>query len=178
MIKESKCILCEKEARISGVSGKDAAFIECEKCGNYVLASPELFEKAYIHMPREKRAMLSAYTRELYELEEEPPELEDPDTLEEIIAGYENKTFDEKLENLIWYLRKKSKEFSDSVSWDAEKDYPITYSLSPQGFTKIRDLSIEKGFVEWPARGTGLKLTEEGWRLSTEIIKKKVKTKK
>lgn len=91
---------------------------------------------------------------------------------EEIITEYENKTLDEKLENLIWYIKKKSSQFGDSVSQDARKDYPITYSLSPEGFTKIRDLAIKNGLLDWPARGTGLKLKEEGWKLGTELMKR------
>lgn len=167
----SKCILCEKDAEKSSVQGKDGYLAECATCGKYFLGSPELFEGSYTGMPREKRAMLSAYTREHFERGEELPELEDANALKEIITQYENKTLDEKLENLIWYIRKKSPQFGDSISWDAQKDYPITYSLSPQGFTKIRDLAINKDLLDWPARSTGLKLTEEGWKMGTELMK-------
>lgn len=171
MSEEFKCILCEKNAQRSGVQGKDEYLAECTTCGKYFLGSPEIFEGSYTSMPREKRAMVSAYTRELFERGEEPPELGDSDALKEIIAKYENKTLDEKLENLIWYIRKKSSQFGDSVSWDAQKDYPITYSLSPEGFTKIRDLAIEKDLLDLPARGTGLKLKEDGWKMGTELMK-------
>jgi len=169
MSEELKCILCEKNARGSDVQGKSASFVECNTCGNYEFE--RFFEKAYIYMPKEKRAMLSAYSRNRFEHEEEPPELRDPKNLEEIIAVCESKALDEKLKNLIWYIRKKSHQFGDSVSWNAEKDYPITYSLSPQEFTKIRDLAIEKGLLLWKARGVGLELTEEGWKMGIELMK-------
>jgi len=177
MSKEGRCYLCEKNANVSSATNerKDANRVECETCKIYYLDAPIMFRKEYEEMPREKRAMLSSYTRERFEHREKPPELGDPDALKEIIASYENKTLDEKLENLIWYIRKNSPQFGGSVSWDAEKDYPITYSLSPQGFTKMRDLAIKKGLLDWPARGTGLKLTEEGWKLGTELVKRRKK---
>jgi len=166
----SKCILCEKDAEKSGVQGKDGYLAECVTCGKYFLGSPGIFEGSYTGMPREKRAMISAYTRELFERGEATPEFGDSDALKEIITEYENKTLDEKLENLIWYIRKKSSQFGDSISWDAGKDYPITYSLSPEGFTKIRDLAMEKDLLDWPARGVGLRLKEEGWKMGTDSV--------
>ena len=172
MSEKFKCILCEKDAEKSGVQGKDGYLAECATCGKYFLGSPEIFEGSYTGMPREKRAMLSAHTRELFERGEAPPEFGDSNALKEIITEYENKTLDEKLENLIWYIRKKSPQFGDSVSWDARKDYPITYSLSPEGFTKIRDLAMKKDLLDWPARGAGLKLKEEGWTLGKKLMER------
>jgi len=122
-------------------------------------------------MPRENRAMLSAYTRERFELGVEPPELGDPKNLEGIIAEYKNKTAGEKLKNLVWHIRKKSPQFGDSVSLDAEKDYPITYSLSLEGFTEILKNPIGQKLIE-PTE-SGLKLTEEGWTLGTELMESK-----
>ncbi len=172
MSEKFTCILCEKDAEKSGVQGKDGYLAECPTCGKYFLGSPEMFEGSYTGMPREKRTMISAYTRERFERGEEPPEFGDSDALKEIITEYENKTLDEKLENLIWYIRKKSPQFGDSVSWDARKDYPITYSLSPEGFTKIRDLAMKKDLLDWPARGAGLKLKEEGWTLGKKLMER------
>ncbi len=171
MNEKTICILCEKDAEKSGVQGKDGYLAECAICGKYFLASPELFEGSYTGMPREKRAMLSAYTRERFEHGGEPPELGDPDLLKDIITEYENKTAGEKLKNLVWYIRKKSPQFGDSVSLDAEKDYPITYSLSPQGFTEIHNNPIGQKLIE-PTE-SGFKLTEEGWTLGTELMESK-----
>ena len=168
MNEKTICIICEKDAEKSGVQGKDGYLAECATCGKYFLASPELFEGSYTGMPREKRAMLSAYTRERFERGEEPPELGDPDVLEEIIAKYENKTAGEKLKNLILYIRKKSPQFDDSILLEAEKDYPITYSLSPEGFTEILNNPIGQKLIE-PTE-SGFKLTEEGWTLGTELM--------
>ena len=168
MSQEEKCILCEKDAEKSGIQGKDGYLAKCDICGEYFLGSPELFEGSYTGMPREKRTMLSAYTRERFERREEPPELGDPDVLEEIIAKYENKTAGEKLKNLILYIRKKFPQFDDSILLEAEKDYPITYSLSPEGFTEILNNPIGQKLIE--STESGFKLTEEGWTLGTELM--------
>ena len=168
---EAKCILCEEEARVEAgrKEGKlmDAIFVYCETCKKYYLDAPDMYEQE--KMPREKRRMLSAYTRERFEFREKPPEIGDPDTLTDIIAKYEGKTVDEKLENLIWYLRKESKEYGDSVPWGIERDYPITYSLSPQGFEKIVHLARDKGLLVIVSRDS-LELTEEGWKLGSKIV--------
>ncbi len=168
MIEESKCVLCQKESKVSSAPEKDASFIECDTCGHYLLASPELFEKSYTEMPREKRAMLSAYTRNLFEHGREPPELGDPDLLKEIMVEYENKKAGEKLKNLILYMRKKSPQFDDITSLDSEKDYPLTYSLSPQGFIDTINNPIGQKLIKSTA--SGFKLTEEGWKFSNELM--------
>ena len=171
MSEKSTCILCEKDAIVSGESGKDVNFVKCETCGKYYLGEPTELVKHYREkVPREKKAMISAYVRELFERGAEPPLLGYPH--EEIIAEYENKTLDEKLENLVWYIRKMFSQFGDSVSWDAVKDYPITYSLSAKGCTEVRDVAIKRGLLYWPAISTVLKLKEEGWTLGTKLMER------
>ncbi len=168
MNEKTICIICEKDAEKSGVQGKDGYLAECATCGKYFLASPELFEGSYTGMPREKRTMLSAYTRERFEHGGEPPVLGYPD--EDIITEYENKIAAENLENLIWYTRKKSPQFGDSVFLEAKKDYPITYSLSPEGFTEILDDAIGQKLIE--SAESGFKLTEKGWTIGTELMER------
>jgi hypothetical protein len=89
---------------------------------------------------------------------------------EGIITKYANKNLAEKLENLIWYIRKKSPQFGDSVLLEAEKDYPITYSLSLEGFTEILNNAIEQGLIE--STESGFKLTEKGWIIGTELMER------
>ena len=166
MSQEEKCYLCEKSASISLVTG-DKYDVSCEICGRYIFLNGAN-EIEYNKMPGEKRAMLCAYTRECFELGEEPPELGDPKSFEELIEEYENKSAGEKLKNLVWYIRKKSVQLGDSVSLDAEKDYPITYSLNPEGFADILKNPIGQKLIE-PTE-SGSKLTEEGWTLGTELM--------
>ena len=166
MSHNEKCYLCEKSARVSFITvGKYE--VNCEICGRYIFLNG-INEVEYNKMPRENRTMFSAYTRERFEHGGEPPELGDPDLLKDIITEYENKTAGEKLKNLVWYIRKKSPQFDDSVSLDAEKDYPITYSLSLEGFTEIFNNPIGQQLIE-PTE-SGFKLTEEGWTLGTELM--------
>jgi hypothetical protein len=169
MSQEEKCYLCEKSASVSFLTG-DKYEVDCEICGRYIFLNGTN-EIEYNKMPRENKAMLSAYTRESFELGEEPPELGEPENLEEIIEEYRSKSAGEKLKNLIWFIRKKSPQFGDSVSVDAEKDYPVTYSLSPEGFTEIIKNPIGQKLIEHTE--SGLKLSEEGWTLGTELMESK-----
>jgi hypothetical protein len=169
MSQQEKCYLCEESAGISLITG-DKYEVNCEICGKYIFLDGKN-EVRYSKMPRDKKAMLSAYSRERFELGEEPPRLGDPKNLIEIIEEYESKTAGEKLKNLIWYLRIKSPQLGDSVSIDAEKDYPITYSLSHEGFTEIVKNPIGQKLIEHTE--SGLKLTEEGWTLGTELMESK-----
>ena len=89
---------------------------------------------------------------------------------EDIITEYANKNLGEKLENLIWYIRKKSPQLGDSVLLEAEKDYSITYSLSLEGFTEILNNAIEQGLIE--STESGFKLTEKGWTIGTELMQR------
>ena len=172
MSQEEKCYLCEKTASVSLITG-DKYDVNCDICGRYIFLNATN-ETEYNKMPREEKAMLSAYSRERFELGEEPPEFGKPEDLEEIIEEYKSKTAGEKLKNLIWYLRIKSSQLGDSVSLHAEKDYPITYSLSHEGFTEIIKNPIGQQLIE-PTE-SGLKLTEEGWTLGTELMESKERT--
>jgi hypothetical protein len=167
----AKCILCEQECERHHPQGMDGYEVECQTCGRYFLASPEIFEAAYIKMPREKRSMISAYTRELFEQGKERPELGDDDLLASVIEEYENKTDDQRLENLILFLRKRSKEFGVAVDINEARDYPITYSLSKDGFSAILKVAKDRGLLEEGTAGLGGRLTEEGWKMGTRVMK-------
>lgn len=174
---EQKCCLCEKTAKVTSAvdENKDANRVGCETCGIYYLGSPTLFEKDYKEMPREKKAMLSAYTREQFELGKKPPELGDTDALEGIIAEYENKSDDEKLENLIWYIRKGSPQFGDSIEFISSVNYPIVYGLEENDYLQKLASAVDKGLVH-PIRGRyeeGIKLTRKGWRRGTELMEER-----
>jgi hypothetical protein len=169
----AKCVLCEQESKRFKEQRSDGYAVECETCGRYFLDAPEIFEGGYINMPREKRAMISAYTRELFEQGKERPELEDDELLAGIIEEYEGKTDDQKLENFILFLRKRSKQFRDLVEVNKERYYPITYSLSEEGLLAILKLGKERGLLTEETPGTVIRLTEAGWKIGTNLIKTK-----
>ena len=172
---KEECILCKKIAEVGRPNAKKGEFyVECDICKNY--SYDHFFKSAYISMTEDKRAMISAYTRECYELEIEPPKLGDPDHLREKREEYKNKTNDEKLDNLILYLKKNSKRFGDSIPWDEKKDYPITYSPNHQEAAEIVHQAFKQGLKEEGARGVALKLTWEGWKRG-EYLEKRNKMK-
>lgn len=115
---KERCILCGKIAEISRILGKDESSVKCDTCGIYI--HDNFFRDSYLKLPEYERAMISAYTRECYERREETPKLADPDHSKEIIVNYKNKTLDEKLDNLILYL-KKSPDIFEIVSLGMKK---------------------------------------------------------
>ncbi|NIM58148.1 MAG: hypothetical protein GTO16_04290 [Candidatus Aminicenantes bacterium] len=170
MNEQAICVLCEKFAEKAHIPDKVGYFIKCDACGEYFLASPEIFESSYATLPREKRTMISCYTRDCFEHRREPPQLEDAGYLTGIITEYEHKTIDDKLKNLIFYIRKKSAQSGDRVFLEARKDYPVTYSLGPEGFAEILNNAIEQRLIK--STETGFELTEQGWKLGTELFEK------
>jgi hypothetical protein len=167
MNEQAICILCFKNAEKAQIPDRDGYFIKCDICGEYFLASPEIFESSYTAMPREKRTMISSYTRDSFEHRKEPPQLEDSGYLKGIITEYENKTLDDKIKNLILFIRKKSPQYGYNVLLEAEKDYPITYSPDPEAFREILNKAIEQRLIKYIE--SGFELTEQGWKLSTEL---------
>ncbi|NIO49385.1 MAG: hypothetical protein GTN73_08145 [Candidatus Aminicenantes bacterium] len=168
MNEQATCILCEKNAEKAHIPGKVGYFIKCGTCGEYFLASPEIFQSSYTNLPREKKAMISSYTRDCFEHGKEPPQLEDAGYLRGIITEYENKTVDDRVKHLIMYIRKKSPQYGYNVLLEAEKDYPITYSMGPEGFTEIINDAIEQGLIK--SIESGFELTEKGYSLGTELL--------
>jgi hypothetical protein len=168
MNEQTICILCEKSAEKAHIPGKVGYFIKCAICGEYFLASPEIFESSYTDMPREKRAMISSYTRDCFEQRKEPPQLEDAGYLTGIITEYENKTIDDRVKHLVMYIRNKSPQFGYNVLLEAEKDYPITYSMSPEGFAEIINHAIEQGLIK--SIESGFELTDQGWKLGSALL--------
>ncbi|MBN2433628.1 MAG: nucleotide-binding protein [Spirochaetes bacterium] len=166
---KNKCILCGEVAETTKIEQKSEYSVKCRTCGEYIY--DHFFENSYLNMPKEERAMISAFTREFSELGMEPPKLDNPDYLEVNIKKYKNKTIEEKLNNLILYLKKKSSYLGDNIDWDEKKDYPITYSPNPQEFSKIRDLAKSRNLIYWRSADSGLELTGDGWE-KAEIVEK------
>jgi len=170
------CILCGRIAEASKSQGKAEYSITCNTCGIYIY--DHFFKGAYLSMREDERAMISAYARECFELGNEPPKLKDSDNLKGIIAEYKSKIIEEKLNNLLFYVRKRSKFLGDSVPWAEEKDYPITYSPYPQESSKIRDLAINRNLLYWKSRDSGLELSGDGWEETEKLQKESIGTMK
>jgi hypothetical protein len=66
------------------------------------------------------------------------------------------------------YIRRKSPQYGYNVLLEAEKDYPITYSLDPEGFRDILNKAIEQRLIKYIE--SGFELTDQGWKLGTELL--------
>ena len=177
------CVLCNKEERNwERISGTELYHLECDTCGRYVSGS--LNDLGLNAMSPEDRAMLSAYTRELYEHGVDEAKLHnlDDQQKERILERYRKKSLDDKLNNFIQYVAKNTSYFGEEKVIDYRKDYPITYSKNLKEFANIFSLAENLGFIDCHVvDGTTeqfIKLTALGWKKSEEIKESGVLSKK
>jgi nucleoside 2-deoxyribosyltransferase len=168
------CILCGNEGKnYQHFTGTERYHIECDICGRYISSS--FGDLGFKNMPDEEKAMLTAYTRELFEYNSPEPQLDvlaEQNQIDVIIQSYKKKSINDKLENFIRFLAKQTSYFGKELKIDFRKDYPITYSKTTDEIENIfflcRDLNLIKiqGIhgLEQPA-----KLTLRGWQKSEEI---------
>jgi len=178
----SICVLCNQEVRnCEHISGTELYHLECDTCGRYVSGSfNDLGLKA---MSPEDRAMLSAYTREFYEHGADETELHnlDEQQTERILENYRIKSLDDKLNNFIQYIAKKTTYFGEEIEIDSRKDYPITYSKNIDEFENVFFLTKKLGFIECNSDKSDeqdIKLSALGWAKSKEINKSGIQSKK
>lgn len=160
------CILCNQSAReFQRESRSEVYFLYCTICGKYKSASFN-DETTFSRMTQNKKAMLSAYTRELYEYDSPTPELHtlsDQNQIDKIIQRYSKKTVIEKLNNLVLYVGKKTQYFGEPLHIHGENDYPITYSLNREEFENIKNQAFAAHFFRQPTSGGNVILTWDGW---------------
>jgi nucleoside 2-deoxyribosyltransferase len=166
MASNTTCVICGQDAFRDMPNTKKGEYLyKCETCGKFWFDSFTLmtFEKgAY----KEDRAMISAYTRELFEYNNDPPKFFTPpkgEEIEKIIERYKKKTAFEKLDNLILYLERKSRYFGATLKILSERDYPITYSKNKFEFDKIYEHAKEIGLIKFPS-GSDQANTELTWK--------------
>jgi nucleoside 2-deoxyribosyltransferase len=122
------------------------------------------------------RAMLSAYTRELYEHDSPIPDLAALDTegqIERIIEKFKKKTVFEKLDNLILYLGKKSHFFGEPLFTDKLTDFPLTYSNNDREFEKMFQYAISVRYISHPGPqggGGNTVLEMKGWERAEKLL--------
>jgi len=172
MSPERICILCNKPSEESQrVSNSEIYYLRCKICGRYRSGS-FIDETTFRTMASDKKAMISAYTRELYELNAPMPELHTLDNenqIDVITERYEKKTIIEKLNNLILYVGRKSRYFGEPLHVHGENDYPITYSVSIVEFENIRNQAYAAKYFLLPVSGGNVTLTWEGWKKFEEM---------
>lgn len=164
MYSKPECVLCNQQAtQFHKESGSEVYYVECNICGRY--KSSSFNEQKFRSISDEERAMLSAYTRELYEYDVPVPELHTLDNenqIQQIIYRYKKKTVGEKFNNLILYAGKKSHYIGEPIRIDAEKDYPITYSTNKRECDYIINEAKNSGFLRVPSTGGNAELTWKG----------------
>lgn len=174
MSPDINCILCGKEGKnYRRLEGTERHYIECDRCGRYISSSFE--NLGFRTMSDEEKAMLTAYTRELFEYNSPAPELDvlaAQNQIDVIVQSYKKKSINDKLENLIRFLAKQTSYFGEEINIDFRKDFPITYSKTTDEIENIfflcRDLNLIKiQGIQGPEQPA--KLTLRGWQKSEEI---------
>ncbi len=169
------CVLCNSELiRIEKIQGTGLRHHECRVCGRYT--SESFDDSSLKSMSKEDRAMLSAYTREHYECGAEETELQnlDEQQIERIIERYKKKSLDDKLNNFIKFIKKKTSFYGEEIEIDLSKDYPVTYSKDTKEFYNIFLLAKEFGFIKTEVTSGPeqyLELSLSGWNKFEEINK-------
>lgn len=171
MSPEHICVLCNQaETSFHRIEG-DLYSVECKICGRY--ESTDLHDLAFKALSEEEKAMISAYTRELFEYNSPKPKLytlNDQGEVKKIIERYQKKTIYEKLERLIQYAEKQSSYFGENINSriDSSKDYPVTYSKNIWEFKNIFNQAREAGLLQSVSRDH-LALTWAGWQRAEKI---------
>ncbi len=176
MSSNPNCILCGEVLRVyEHLQGTERYSAECNKCGKFWSAS--FNDTSLGAMTDDDRAMLSAFKRELYEHESPVPNLDTLDNEEHIVnivARYNQKSINEKLDNLVWFLAKQTKYFGDEVDLDLNTDQPITFSKNRFELENIYNLGKELGrYSSHSMIGSVLptKVTGDGWAKFEEFKK-------
>ena len=175
MSPDNNCLLCGKERRnYDRLAGTDRYYNECDICGRYISNSFE--DLGLIVLPGEEKAMLTAYTRELFIYNSPTPELDvlaEQNQLDVIIQSYKRKSINDKVDNFIRYIAKQTNYFGEKVMIDFRKDYPITYSKKQAEIINIfylcADLFLINIVRDLNAPEQPADLTLQGWYKSEEI---------
>lgn len=109
------CVLCNTKINTEGISGMDAYIADCPVCGRYKLdgVKSEILKQ----MSKDDKPMLSAYVREINEFGSGECSLLDFDEqqMSDIIEQYKKKSLEDKVDNFIKYLMKKTEYFGQEI---------------------------------------------------------------
>jgi nucleoside 2-deoxyribosyltransferase len=157
----STCVLCGRPADNTYIGGKDSYICHCDTCGHYQSSGFEDLELK--ELPPNERAMLSAFTKNLFE-HGQSADFNNPHTdtlLKEIIARYKNMSLKDKIDNLIFYIGDHSTYFGEKIPIIFRTDYPITYSINEEEFKNILRQCEELNYLITQEMKT--KLLIKGW---------------
>jgi hypothetical protein len=173
-----RCVFCEGPIRIYQIGSTPALYrTKCRICGEYI--SDDFNDEGFKRMPKEVRAMISAYIRELFMYSSPVPEmhtLDNENQIDKIVERYANKTLMEKLDNLILFIGKKSNYFGEPLLINRQLDYPITYSKNIDEFENMLGYAIKSGLLSTPELedAGNIEMTWDGWNRYYEIKRRGV----
>lgn len=168
------CVLCNTKINTEGIGVVDTYRAHCPVCGRYIL--DVLGSIVLRSMSKDDKAMLSAYVREINEFGSGECRLLDFDEpqMSDIIEQYKKKSLEDKVNNFIKYLMKKTEYFGQEIKIDFNTDYPITYSINADEFANIFDAAQDMGLIECQIVMGGEQyptLSITGWEKYEEIKK-------
>jgi nucleoside 2-deoxyribosyltransferase len=180
MSQEHICEFCNQAVTSFRRIDVERYSVECKTCGRY--ESSDFEDLTYRTLSEEEKAIISAYTRELFEYGLEPPKLhilDEQGGIEKIIERYRKKTIYEKLDRLIQYAEKNSSYFGENIhsKINSSRDYPITCSKNINEFENILSQARNAGLLRSQSRDH-LVLTWSGWRRADEIKETGIQSKK
>jgi nucleoside 2-deoxyribosyltransferase len=182
----SECRLCEGPCNERILPGRNVPeyWIDCARCGTYVLSDPalHLLHEAYV---KEHIHLLSAMTRRSWEhgdnLLIDEQLLGDRPEFEARVLSQCPKRVGEKLDRILLYLEEHSPHPGSEVKVDLAKDYPLFFCYGSDELAfhlhhlKDSDMIDLQGFVSgdpWI-----LTLSTAGWQYVEELQKPNVESK-
>jgi hypothetical protein len=169
MSPENMCVFCGGPFLKTHIEMTSLYGAECKVCGKYT--SDDFNDMEFGRMNEAERAMISAYTRELYEDGSPVPALHILDNGEQIpriIERYAKKTIQEKLNNLLLYVERNSDYFGEPFEVIKERDYPVTYSPNKDEFINIKRQAILAGFLERSSTENKVRMSWKGMEKNDE----------
>ena len=167
------CVLCNRTINHDeGIGVVDTYRADCPVCGRYILNG--LGSIGLRSMSKDDKAMLSAYVRDVNEFGSGECRLLDFDEqqMSDIIEQYKKKSLEDKVDNFIKYLMKKTEYFGQEIEIHFTTDYPITYSKNVTEFENIFSHVKQQEFIECDMTKNEVqypKLSVKGWEKYEEI---------
>ncbi len=156
------CYLCGLPSDFLPYRGKAEGRVSCNRCGDYYIDA--LLVEGGGPTDKERKAILSGYTRWQKELGNPVPEI-NVENIEKIIEENKKYSDEEKIDRLLLYYSRKYPSKGSSANYDYNLDYSITYSQNSKEFLYLlKDVAYKKlGYLEVLAGGI-FKIQPEGWQ--------------
>jgi len=149
--KSTKCIVCGNDnAVLKSNYGDEYKCFDCPICSTYSIFHLELsFDN--IKIDEDKKHIISGYIRNLHDIYNETTELSKKTIMNIIDNGDPRiivpKTIDDKLNMILFYIKRKTSYPSENLKINNLNDYSICFAKSKNEFTYYLDHLKEKGLI-------------------------------